>query len=273
MTPQTLTREGGTLAYEEHGAADAPLVLCVPGMGDRRQAFRFLTPLLVESGFRVVTLDPRGHGESTPDWPRYDRIAVGEDIVALVRSLGAPAVVVGHSAGATSALWAQAEASDLIPGVALVAPFLTPPKNEWLSNLALALIGRSATAWALFYRSLYPADRPADFGEYVAELKRNLRQRGRMAAVRGYPRRNEEALNHAAAAQGPVHIVIGAKDPDYPDPAAELEACQAILQQGDRRVTTSLVPDSGHYPHADAPPSTATAITPFLKAVHGASPA
>jgi pimeloyl-ACP methyl ester carboxylesterase len=269
MSTHTLRLDGGTLAYDDQGPAGAPLVIGVPGMGDRRQVFRFLTPLLVESGFRVVTVDPRGHGESTVNWPRYDRVAVGEDILALIRHLGAPAVVLGHSAGATSALWAQAQAPELVPGVVLIGPFLTPVKNEWLSNLALGVVGRSATLWAMFYKSLYPAARPADFEEYVTALKRNLREIGRMAAVRGYPRGNDEALA-AASAIGPAHIVIGAEDPDYPDPSAELEAGRLVLERHGRLVGTTLVPNSGHYPHADSPRQTAAAIMPFLQEVHHA---
>ncbi|WP_157156632.1 MULTISPECIES: alpha/beta hydrolase [unclassified Diaminobutyricimonas] len=273
MSTLTLPLQGGTLAYDDQGPAHAPLVVCVPGMGDRRQVFRFLTPLLVEAGFRVVTADPRGHGESTVGWPRYDRIAVGADTLDLLRHLGVPAVVVGHSAGATSALWAQAQAPELVSGVVLVGPFITPAKNEWVSNLALGIVGRSATLWAMFYRSLYPSARPADFDEYLAQLKRTLRQRGRMAAVRGYPRGNDEALSAAATSSGPAHIVIGAEDPDYPDPAAELEAGRQVLEQQGRRVGTTLVPDSGHYPHADSPRQTAAAIIPFLKEVLHASEA
>jgi pimeloyl-ACP methyl ester carboxylesterase len=268
-----LPLEQGTLAYDDNGPAHAPLVVCIPGMGDRREVFRFLTPLLVDAGFRVVAVDPRGHGESSVRWPQYDRIVVGEDLLALIGHLGAPAVVLGHSAGATSALWAQAQAPELVPGVILVGPFITPAKNEWLSNLALGVLGRSATLWAMFYKSLYPAARPADFDEYVAKLKQNLRQPGRMAAVRGYPRRNDEALRVAATSRGPAHIVIGAEDPDYPDASAELEAGRRLLAQHGRAVGATLIPDSGHYPHADAPAQTAAAIIPFLKEVLDASEA
>ena len=61
---QFLDLPGGRLAYDLTGPDDAALVLCVAGMGDRRAAFRFLTPKLVEAGYRVVCLDQRGHGQS-----------------------------------------------------------------------------------------------------------------------------------------------------------------------------------------------------------------
>ena len=68
MPTNWLEREEGRLAYSDEG--DGPLVVCVPGLGDMRQEYRFLAPGLVEAGFRVVALDLRGHGESSTGWER-----------------------------------------------------------------------------------------------------------------------------------------------------------------------------------------------------------
>jgi len=47
MTYSQLQRPEGRLAYEVTGTS-GPLVICVPGMGELRQSYRLLTPLLVE---------------------------------------------------------------------------------------------------------------------------------------------------------------------------------------------------------------------------------
>ena len=59
------------------GRGLGPLIVCVPGMGDLRATYRFLAPQLVAAGFRVATVDLRGHGDSTTGfssatttWPR-----------------------------------------------------------------------------------------------------------------------------------------------------------------------------------------------------------
>ena len=52
---------------------------------------------------------------------------------------------------------------------------------------------------------------------------------------------------------------------------ADLEA--SLPRIYGRRVGTTLVPYSGHYPHADAPRQTAAAIIPFLQEVRHASEA
>src|SRR5574338_1302667 len=99
MTSQSINVNGGKMAYEDAGSG--PLVICVPSMGDLRGEYRFLVPQLVTAGLRAVTVDVRGHGESSPAWPAYDVGAIGSDLVALIRGLGAgPAVIVGTSMAA-----------------------------------------------------------------------------------------------------------------------------------------------------------------------------
>src|SRR5260370_41056707 len=94
-TTQFLKLAGGQIAYDDSGGT-GPLVICVPGLGDMRQQYRFLAPRLVAAGFRVVTIDLPGHGESSVDWPEYSPSGVGADIVAMIRHLGAnKAFIVG----------------------------------------------------------------------------------------------------------------------------------------------------------------------------------
>jgi len=56
---QFLNLPGGQIAYDDTGGT-GPLVICVPGLGDVRQQYRFLAPRLVAAGFRVVTIDLPG---------------------------------------------------------------------------------------------------------------------------------------------------------------------------------------------------------------------
>src|SRR4029077_19505293 len=90
-----LDMAGARIAYDVTG--EGPLIVLSHGIGDRRQAFRFLIPELVRSGFRVGAADIRGHGESSiGDWKSISRTDVAGDLVALIRHLGGPAVIVGH---------------------------------------------------------------------------------------------------------------------------------------------------------------------------------
>ena len=69
---------------------DGPLVVLSPGIGDLRQSYRFLTPLLVKGGYRVTAADMRGHGASTMGWQSISRSGVAGDLLALIRQIGAP---------------------------------------------------------------------------------------------------------------------------------------------------------------------------------------
>jgi pimeloyl-ACP methyl ester carboxylesterase len=109
----------GRLAYDVSGPQGGPLVLCAPGMGDLRQAFRFTAPALVAAGYRVAPLDQRGQGESSSGWAAYGSPATGEDMLALVRHLGAPAPIIGHSSSAAAA----AEEPSLVSAIVLLGPF------------------------------------------------------------------------------------------------------------------------------------------------------
>src|SRR5690242_8522826 len=105
METKFLTRGNERIAYDLAGER-GPLVICVPGMGDLRAEYRFLAPALVAAGFRVATMDVRGHGESSTGWDDYSAAAVGSDVVALARELGGPAFAVGTSMGAGAVSWA-----------------------------------------------------------------------------------------------------------------------------------------------------------------------
>ena len=55
---------GGRIAYDVNGSG--PLVVLSQGIGDRRQAYRFLAPILAQAGYRVANADLRG--PATPAW-------------------------------------------------------------------------------------------------------------------------------------------------------------------------------------------------------------
>lgn len=99
-TPHLLDRPEGRIAYRSHGAG--PVVLLVPGVGDASGVYRDPIPLLVADGYRVVTADPRGHGESDTIFTIHGLSAVSGSIVGLVGQLDEPVVVVGSSVSATA---------------------------------------------------------------------------------------------------------------------------------------------------------------------------
>jgi pimeloyl-ACP methyl ester carboxylesterase len=261
---QFLDVPGGRLAYDVSGPEDGPLVLCAPGMGDLRQAFRFTAPALVAAGYRVARLDQRGHGESSSGWATYGSPATGEDMLALVRHLGGPAAIIGHSSSAAAAVWAAAEEPALVSAIVLLGPFAQQSELSPMLRIAFAAVTSRAAIWSrVYYPTLYKAPKPADFAAYVRTLQSNLRERGRMAATRGAMGRQAECYGRVAELRCPVQIVMGTKDPDFPDPAADAEYARQLFG-AHTETTVAMIDGAGHYPHAELPGDTASAVLPFL---------
>src|SRR3954468_19418587 len=166
-TVERIERAEGRIAYEVVG--EGPLVVCVPGMGELRSLYRHTTPALVAAGYRVATMDLRGHGDSDATFSSYDDVAAGGDVVALIEHLGGPAVVVGNSMGAGAAAWAAAERPDLVTGLVLVGAFVrNPPMNPLVALAFRAMMAGpwAPRVWASYLAKLYPGRRPEDFAEH-----------------------------------------------------------------------------------------------------------
>jgi pimeloyl-ACP methyl ester carboxylesterase len=283
MTTQFLSINEGQLAYDVTGTA-GPLVVCVPGMGDLRQEFRFLTPLLVEAGYRVATMDVRGHGESSTHWADYSVAGIGSDILALIRKLGGgPAVVIGSSMAAGAAVWAAVEAAagvpaaaeqpELVSGLVLIGPAVHGEVGGAMRLLMKALFARpwGAAAWKMYYSHLFTTRKPADFEAYADGLKANLAQPGRLEALTQMILASKNASEaRLAQVRVPTQIIMGSKDPDFKVPAEEaqwvadqLRACPNL--SGFEAV--EIIDGAGHYPHSEMPEITNPRIVAFLAAL------
>jgi pimeloyl-ACP methyl ester carboxylesterase len=261
MTTRFLDRAGGSIAYDDTGSG--PVILCAPSMGDLRAEYRFLTPLLVAEGYRVVTMDVRGHGESSTEWDDFSVAGVGSDMVALLRSLdGGRATIVGESMSAGAAVWAAAEAPDLVASLVLIGPFVRGETTAANALLYKALFSRpwGPAAWQWYYSTLYPTRKPVDFAAYIASLRSNLAEQGRLEALQHMLSASKSASEQRLReVKVPVMVVMGTKDPDFKDPSAEAGAVAEILH-----ARLHLVEGAGHYPHAEMPEVVAPLLLAFL---------
>jgi pimeloyl-ACP methyl ester carboxylesterase len=268
---------GGRIAYQVTG--EGPLVVLAHGMGDNRNAYRFLIPVLTEAGYRVAATDLRGHGESSTGWSSYTRADTAADLIALIRHLGGPkvsAVIVGHSFAGGSATIAAARAPELVSAIVEVSPFtrVAPISiaafltNRRYRRGGVRLIGVAVTGsvgvWASYLNLAFPGRKPADYAEVIAALLANLREPGRMAAAR---KMGMAKPTDAAAALGniggPALVLMGTLDSDWPDPQAEGDAIIAEMPPGLGRLV--MIDGAGHYAHTQFPDQVAAALLPFLK--------
>jgi pimeloyl-ACP methyl ester carboxylesterase len=253
----------GRIAYDDTGG-NGPLVLAIPGMGDLRSEYRLLRPVLQAAGYRVLTLDVRGCGETSADWDDYSAHAVGHDALALLEYLNAgPAIILGNSFAAGSALWAAHDDPARVCGVVLLGPIVRDQKQSWIARVALkAGFGGPWRVWfwTTFWNSLFPSRKPADHSEARAALTRNLREPGRMGALRkmiDLSKADTERM--LPASRVPALIVMGSRDPDFTDPAAEAHWLAAQLT-----AETLIIEGAGHYPHLEMTAETAPGLLAFL---------
>ena len=266
--------EGGQIAYDVAG--DGPLIVLSHGIGDRRQAFRFMVPELVRAGFRVAAPDMRGHGESSMgEWKAISRTDVAGDLVALIRHLGGPAVIVGHSLSGGAATIAAATAPDLVSGIVEIGPFtrkvqyslggIVRIRRYRSGTLAMSgvMLLHSLRSWTRYLDVAYP-HKPADYAAYMAALRAKLSEPGRMAeflkTMKTSPADAGAALPRITC---PALVVMGTEDPDWADPQAEAEGIVAEMPAGLGDV--AMLKGRGHYPHAESADEVVALTTTFLR--------
>lgn len=110
--------EGRDLHFVDSGG-DGPVVVLLHGMSSTHADFERLTPLL--GGVRILAVDRPGYGWSRGGPLDYRRqVDAVAELIATVDA--APAVVVGHSMGAVTALGLALRHREVVAGLVLVAP-------------------------------------------------------------------------------------------------------------------------------------------------------
>lgn len=265
--------DGGQIAYDVTG--EGPLVVLSHGMGDTRTCWRFLTPTLTKAGYRVAAADLRGLGESSVGFPTYSRTATAADLVALIRHLGGPAVIVGHSYSGGAATIVAAAEPDLVSAVVELDSFTRAQKisvsgllrnTRHRKGIRLLFSGGilgSAPIWARYLDHAYPAVKPADWDQQLAAVRANLTEPGRMKALQAMGRSApKDAGARLARVRCPALIVVGSLDPDWANPRAEAEGIAAGMPAG--VATVAVIEGAGHYPHVQFPDEVAELLLPFL---------
>jgi pimeloyl-ACP methyl ester carboxylesterase len=269
-----LNIEGRRIAYDVTGAG--PLVVLSHGMGERRSGFRFLAPQLVAAGYRVAAADLRGLGESDTGWPAYRRTETAGDLLALIRHLGGPAIIVGHSYSGGAATIAAAREPELVSGIVEIDPFTRAQKldlggllrvKRYRKGMTLLLgagLFGSVGLWARYLSHAFPGTKPADYAAQVAALQANLREPGRMGALQKMGRSQPtDAGAQLASIRCPALVIVGTLDPDWPEPRAEAAGIVAAMPSGLGAIAT--IEGGGHYPHTQFPDQVAAVVLPFLK--------
>ena len=259
MSSFPLTRGG--LHIETNGNGPSLVLLHANG-GDHRDFDAVVAPL-VDSGWRVTTVDWPGHGQS----PRQDpetAVAFGRLLPQVLDELGGSHVLLGNSVGGFTALHAAAHRPDLVTGLVLVSPGGFTPR--WLgTTLACRAIGSAALA-ARAYRvlpRLYLRDRNAGVAATIARAQ-EASQSAERAQVYGNLWRSFTDADHdarmlTATVRCPTLLAWGTHDPILPWPVDGRRARAALP---DAEIVTFA--GAGHQPFSERPIEFLERTAPFL---------
>ncbi len=262
--------------------AAPPCVLC-HGMFDHAMGFATLAPLLAER-FRVVAIDARGHGDSQwadcYSWPT-DVL----DIVNVLRWVGGPSFLVGHSKGGGQATDAATAAPELVRKVVNIDGFGPPPLGEdqlpTPQRFVEFLDHRRAVRGVESWRAYDTLDdlarrRGAQNPRLVGDWLRYFSYHGARRRDDGWVWKSDPYMARHFVPWKPEWIAIGyralsvpllaitgtERDTWGPLPDAVLEPRLAGLRDHDH----VRIDGAGHFVHMEKPAETAAAILDYFDA-------
>jgi pimeloyl-ACP methyl ester carboxylesterase len=239
------------LAIDDSGSG--PALVLLHGLTATRRYVLHGSRLLGREGFRLISYDARGHGESDPG-AGYEYSDLATDLVSVLdsREVGR-AVLVGHSMGAATAVRVALERPDRVAGLVQITPAYAGGAYE--DDAALAYWDRLAAGLEAdgvdgFMRAFEPPDE-ARWREAVLKFTRQRIERHRhldalAQAVRVVPRSQAfDGLSALADVRVPA-LVVGSRDDS--DPAHPL----AVAEEYERRLPNAelVVEDAGDAPLA-----------------------
>ena len=252
-----------------------PVALLLHGTGAATHSWRDLAPLLA-AGFTVVAPDLPGHGFTGPI-RRATPVAVANSLAALLQSLGlAPALTIGHSAGAALAMTMVQHQLAMPQAVVGLGGALLPFPG--MAGKLFPLLARM-----LFVNPLMPeifAMRARVPGEISAFIQRSTGSRLDATGLALYERlmKSSGHIGGALALMAnwdlvplekalptldvPVLLAHGDRDKTIPPETSRTVAARLP------RATAVMLPGLGHLAHEEDPAGHAVMITDFARS-HG----
>lgn len=276
----TFPSAGIRLHVLEWGDAGADPVVLTHGMWDHARSFAGFAPLLAKR-YRVIALDARGHGDS--EWAgNYTWFQDVWDVVELLRQVGRPVFLIGHSKGGGQATDAAKAAPHLVRKLVNIDGF-GPPQFDNLppapNGLADYLDKR---------RSLRDSWRPYETLDDLAERRQVQNPRLSLDWLRffayhgarqqsdGWRWKSDPHMAHGfgpwrpewigpgyATVQAPMLAIVGSENDTWgPLPPPVLDERLSYVRQLER----CTIQGAGHFVHIEKPAETAAAVLDFLGA-------
>ncbi|MEU4733221.1 alpha/beta fold hydrolase [Streptomyces sp. NPDC023588] len=266
MNPQS--GNGAALIFDDLGPRDGAAVILIHGHPFNRTMWAPQTAALTAAGYRVITPDLRGYGES-PVLPGKALLAdLADDLAALLARLGIErAIVGGVSMGGQIAMEVRLRHPGLVR--ALVLSDTSPvPETEDGAKLrretAERLIAEGMGPYAdeVIDKMLAPYNVAAmpEAAARVSAMMRATDPQGAAAALRGRAERPDYRPVLAAATE-PCLVLVGADD--VYTPVAQAQALHALMPDS----VLAVIEGAGHLPGVEQPEAFNRALLGFLAGI------
>jgi pimeloyl-ACP methyl ester carboxylesterase len=150
-TQRTTSADGTTIGYQAYG--EGPAIVFVSGATQRKEDWTELAEAMAEAGFRAVTYDRRGRGDSSDTTPYAVEREI-EDLAAVITANADSAGIHGQSSGGALANRAAAAGLPITSMSAFETPYRVgegpKPPADYVEHL----------------QELYDADDPSAMLEY-----------------------------------------------------------------------------------------------------------
>ncbi|MEY9892187.1 pimeloyl-ACP methyl ester carboxylesterase [Catenulispora sp. MAP5-51] len=262
-----------TLHVRTDGAADAPVLLLVHGLGASTAWWNPVVPCLADA-YRVVRVDLAGHGRSQGlDTPgAYGIPGHAERVGTVLDRLGVQrvAVAVGHSTGGYVVSDLARQRPETVSALALISTGPSPEADTSGGALSRLLFARvpGALLWRAFTEAIVRKSLSTAFARPAAPLPdalvedtRRMTHRALAGTARGsLAHIRERTLPDRLAELGkPLLVFFGAQDARWH--ASSAEDYRAV--PGARVV---VLPDIGHTPMYEDPQMTCDLLLEFAGA-------
>jgi 3-oxoadipate enol-lactonase len=170
---RTSSDDGTKIAWSTHGPDQAPAVVMMHSLGSNRMMWRPQIAAL-ETRFRVIAIDTRGHGSSDAPPGPYRLEHLGRDVLNVANDAGADSFhVVGLSLGGQMAMWLAMNAPERVLSAVLANTGAKIGTNEsWQERIDTITAGGMTTVRdAVLGRWFTPAFRD-EHPDWFAEVKR-----------------------------------------------------------------------------------------------------
>ncbi|MFF1611345.1 alpha/beta fold hydrolase [Amycolatopsis sp. NPDC058278] len=253
------------LAHDDLGPKNGRPVLLVHGHPFDRSMWRPQAQHLAGSGYRVVTPDLRGYGESRTPGTKTGLDVFAGDLVELADHLELDRFVLGGlSMGGQIVMQLVADHPERVTALVLADTFAgldTPEAKQARYDTADRI---SAEGMARYAEELLPkmiskqtrATRP-DVEAHVLRMMRNAPAAGAAAALRGRAERPDYTPGLSDIAV-PTLVVVGSEDEFTPVADAEL------IHRKTKAATLVVVEGAGHLPNLERETEFDEALSTFL---------